>query len=157
MSGMRFRKLRIAFSATCLIACVLLIALWVRSYWVADVASGRIGTIWSMHGCFQCCLWLHNPSLPAAISSVSLDDLQIDITAAFDLLSFDLQYDSAGILVKLPHWTLALMTAVCGAAPWIRQLKWRFSLRTLLIATTLVAVVLTLIMVAVRLRTPQQH
>ena len=29
---MRFRKLRIAFSATCLIACVLLIVLWVRSY-----------------------------------------------------------------------------------------------------------------------------
>src|SRR6478672_10879160 len=33
---MRFRKLRIAFSATCLIACVLLIALWVRSYWWFD-------------------------------------------------------------------------------------------------------------------------
>ena len=29
---MRFRKLRIAFSATCVIACVLLIVLWVRSY-----------------------------------------------------------------------------------------------------------------------------
>jgi hypothetical protein len=33
---MRFRKLRIAFSVTCLIACVLLIALWVRSYWKVD-------------------------------------------------------------------------------------------------------------------------
>src|SRR5215207_8940989 len=33
---MRFRKLRIAFSATCLIAWVLLIALWVRSYWWID-------------------------------------------------------------------------------------------------------------------------
>src|SRR6476469_394529 len=32
---MRFRKLRIAWSVMCLIACVLLIALWVRSYsWV---------------------------------------------------------------------------------------------------------------------------
>ena len=30
------RYLRIAFSATCVIACVLLIALWVRSYWFAD-------------------------------------------------------------------------------------------------------------------------
>src|SRR4051812_31782842 len=30
---MRFRKLRIAFSITCAIACVLLIGLWVRSYW----------------------------------------------------------------------------------------------------------------------------
>ena len=30
---MRFRKLRIAWSVICSIACVLLIALWVRSYW----------------------------------------------------------------------------------------------------------------------------
>src|SRR4051812_44522324 len=29
--------MRIAFSATCLIACVLLIVLWVRSYWCEDV------------------------------------------------------------------------------------------------------------------------
>ena len=28
---MKFRYLRVAFSATCLIACVLLIVLWVRS------------------------------------------------------------------------------------------------------------------------------
>jgi hypothetical protein len=33
------RYLRIAFSATCLIACVLLIVLWVRSYWRFDVIS----------------------------------------------------------------------------------------------------------------------
>src|SRR4051812_6024482 len=36
---MRFRKLRIAFSATCLIACVLLIVLWVRSYWWVEQVS----------------------------------------------------------------------------------------------------------------------
>src|SRR4029079_6900571 len=33
---MRFRKLRIAWSVLCAIACVLLIALWVRSYWWWD-------------------------------------------------------------------------------------------------------------------------
>src|SRR3977135_1190449 len=37
---MRLRKLRIAFSTTCLIACVLLIVLWVRSYWRLDALSG---------------------------------------------------------------------------------------------------------------------
>ena len=31
---MRFRLLRIAFSAMCLIACVLVVELLVRSYWV---------------------------------------------------------------------------------------------------------------------------
>ena len=41
---MRFRKLRIAWSVGCgLVACVLLIALWVRSYWFDDsVAKGHI-------------------------------------------------------------------------------------------------------------------
>src|SRR6478609_241719 len=33
---MRFRKLRIAWSVGCGIACVLLIVLWVRSYWWFD-------------------------------------------------------------------------------------------------------------------------
>ena len=33
---MKYRKLRIAFSATCGIACVLLVVLWVRSYWWVD-------------------------------------------------------------------------------------------------------------------------
>src|SRR6266550_2296875 len=41
---MRYRKLRIAFSATCLIACVLLIVLWVRSYWWNDGISGTNGS-----------------------------------------------------------------------------------------------------------------
>ena len=39
----------------------------------------------------------------------------------------------------LPHWFAALCPAALAAIPWIR---WRFSLRTLLIATTLVAAAL---------------
>src|SRR6185369_457567 len=36
------RYVRIAFSATCLVACVLLIVLWVRSYWTWDFAFLRL-------------------------------------------------------------------------------------------------------------------
>jgi hypothetical protein len=50
----------------------------------------------------------------------------------------------------IPHWFPVLLTAMLFTVPWIRQLSWRFSLRTLLIATTLVAVVLGLICYAVR-------
>ena len=39
---MSFRKLRIAFSATCLIACALLIVLWVRSYRWLDLIKGPL-------------------------------------------------------------------------------------------------------------------
>jgi hypothetical protein len=37
----------------------------------------------------------------------------------------------------LPHWFPVLLTALLATVPWLR---WRFSLRTLLIAITLVAV-----------------
>jgi hypothetical protein len=50
-------------------------------------------------------------------------------------------------LLMFPHWFLVLLSAAFATAPWIR---WRFSLRTLLIATTLVAVVLGLIVWAAR-------
>src|SRR6476661_7413421 len=41
---MKFRKLRIAWSVLCGIACVLLILLWVRSYWWNDSVFKRLGT-----------------------------------------------------------------------------------------------------------------
>jgi hypothetical protein len=39
---MRYLKLRIAWSAFCCIACVLLIVLWVRSYWQRDGVIGLV-------------------------------------------------------------------------------------------------------------------
>jgi hypothetical protein len=44
--------------------------------------------------------------------------------------------------VYVPHWFAACLVAIFAALP---RLRWRFSLRTLLIAMTLVAVVLGLI------------
>jgi len=41
---MRFRKLRIAWSVGCGLACVLLIALWVRSYWLIDTVGNARNT-----------------------------------------------------------------------------------------------------------------
>src|SRR6187200_769128 len=40
---MRFRKLRIAWSVFWALACVLLIVLWVRSYWWCDILGYRKG------------------------------------------------------------------------------------------------------------------
>jgi hypothetical protein len=54
----------------------------------------------------------------------------------------------AGTGLVIPYWSLVLVTPLLAVAPWIR---WRFSLRTVLIATTLVAVVLGLIVYASRL------
>jgi hypothetical protein len=41
-----------------------------------------------------------------------------------------------------PHWIVVIVSGAVAIMPWLR---WRFSLRTLLIATTVVAVVLGLI------------
>jgi len=40
-------------------------------------------------------------------------------------------------VIRLPYFLLVALSAAAVAVPWLR---WRFSLRTLLIATTLVAV-----------------
>ena len=47
--------------------------------------------------------------------------------------------------LTFPFWLPVLVSAMLSAIPWIRQLPWRFTLRTLLIATTLIAVGLGLI------------
>jgi hypothetical protein len=49
----------------------------------------------------------------------------------------------------IPQWLLVLSVLLLAAAPWLRCSA-RFSLRTLLIATTLVAVVLGLMVWAAR-------
>ena len=47
---MKYRKLRIAWSAVCGIVCLLLIVLWVRSYWWRDYAYiRRIGALPKQH------------------------------------------------------------------------------------------------------------
>ena len=48
------------------------------------------------------------------------------------------------VAISTPHWFVTLLFALFAAIPWIRR-KWRFSLRTLFIVTTLVAVMLGLI------------
>jgi hypothetical protein len=49
--------------------------------------------------------------------------------------------------IQLPHWLPLIVFFILSVCPWMFSLPWskRFSLRTLLIATTLVAAVLGLI------------
>jgi hypothetical protein len=46
----------------------------------------------------------------------------------------------AGRVVVIPHWSPVLLFGAIASCPWLPWFKWRFSVRTLLIATTLVAV-----------------
>jgi hypothetical protein len=152
---MKFRKLRISWSVGCAIACVLLIVLWVRSYrWNNQLSiplsdtqvvgpnsfSGRIsfGVCTAPEAKF---MW------PAGLKSERITDntpipgFTYGRITGIPIRTVD--------FVQVPYWFVFLLAAAVGAAPWISVSK-RFSLRTLLIATTLVAVVLGLIVAVLR-------
>src|SRR4051794_2500822 len=107
---MTFRKLRIALTASCLIACVLLTVLWVRSHWWRDYFSigqfaGRGLAIESAVGQFAFRLFPINHNAPSFKwwQTPLADDPS---RPANSRLGFNLYFgrDYAGIVV--PHWFL---------------------------------------------------
>jgi hypothetical protein len=136
------RLLRIGWSAGWVITCLLLIAMWVRSYWQWDSPSawskqvGLVAQINSTEGQIQLVVYQY-PTTPG-LSEWPTDSASVKKPA------FRAHWlaNPPGISAYAPHWFPVLLFATFAAAPWLR---WRFSLRTLLIATTLVAVVLGLI------------
>ena len=156
------RYLRIAFSATCLIACVLLIALWVRSYWWQDIlhftVAGRADiTIGSHWGGF----WITAVDLRNLMSGLQelFPNQPVTFSSSFTgtdsharpLWGYSTKTTPFPITTIVScHCFSILLLVTFAAVPWIRHLKWRFSLRTLFIATTLVAVVLGAIAYAAR-------
>jgi hypothetical protein len=139
------KYLRIAVTALCLAACVLLIALWIRSYRVQDVVYGWFpfpGYLQINSTCGdikiianaekQEAVWRYNSRAPEARGRNWFFNLE--------------QHNRFGwwLDITVPHWSLSL--ALAGLAALI-SVHWsrRFSLRTLLIATTVVAVGLGLI------------
>jgi hypothetical protein len=138
---MGFRKLRVAWSVAWGIAAVLLVVLWVRSCWWHEQASYSTlsktyfsirsdnGYLTGFQGDFRPSRhtpgWLYT-------SGVTREDWH----------HFIFKWNSKYRIISLPHAAVAILFATPAIAPWLR---WRFSLRTLLVATTLVAVVLGLI------------
>jgi hypothetical protein len=159
---MRFRKLRIAWSVGWIIACVLLIVLWVRSYYVNDVVwnvnkSFVVITIGSTSGTAY--LFRENrgvASITVALSGGGTATDKVSQTFGWKHTSskpakidsmFKWESTATAIMIHIPYWLLEVPFVAAGLIPWLPR---RFTLRTLLIATTVVAVVLGLIVYAVR-------
>ena len=166
------RYLRIAFSATCGIACVLLVVLWVRSYYRCDTivgdyrngwkfcvgnCRGRIGFAWIPPYTWNR-LWIDpagNEVFPSQWNSRQIvsrgdyllsSDGHITLIAHTDVTQVGRVWAPAvQTTLMAPYWMLTLPVATIGALTTLPWIRWRFSLRTLLIATTLVAVVLGII------------
>jgi hypothetical protein len=163
---MRFRKLRIAWSVGCGIACVLLICLWVRSYWWLDIItknSPGFGWFTETGSCegridFFLCEPKRETSFSTwsvlSVSEIKENEALIAKNGGEEITPGQRWYFNFrlvgggywGFEADTPHAVLVLASATLAGIPWIR----RFSLRTLLIATTLVAVVLGVGVYAVR-------
>jgi hypothetical protein len=145
---MKYRKLRIAWSVWCCIACLLLIALWVRSYWVVDFIQGtwsgtKLVRIYIEPGTIGVGVtnqsfrlpWTNSP-MPA---SKYMEAVRLRPNPPSRVWGYSAFTTTAWCL---PFWHLILFVASVATLPWLR---WRFSLRTLLIGMTMVAAALGLI------------
>jgi hypothetical protein len=149
---MIFRNLRIAWSLVCGITCVLLIVLWVRSNWRVDTLefkdSRKLVAVGSIRGkvVLSRSFWLDSfgeedisPEFGFTSSDFAWDE--IFPQTMFSLVNGPWEGDCE---VCFPHWSALSIVVVFSAVPWLSRLT-RFTLRTLLIATMLVAVGLGLV------------
>jgi hypothetical protein len=153
---MRYRKLRIAWSVVWGVVAVLVIVLWVRSYWRADTAvvvvsrSSVIG-FGSGLGSLAATLSVRVPGyfnqtwyIISGANGGSGDFQSQYLPGNRKVLGFGITQQPSFTSIYAPCWSFVFVAGALCSLPWIRWSK-RFSLRTLLIATTLVAVVLGLI------------
>jgi hypothetical protein len=139
---MKYRKLRVAWSVGCGVLCLLLIALWVRSYFGRDkidvfniVASSGRGklTIDRMPKT------LRPPRVTAF--GVILPPRRV-VKPSVDVLGFYVGWNSsADWMVSTPHRFWVALFGLFAAAPWV---CWSFSLRELLIGMVAAAAILEL-------------
>jgi hypothetical protein len=152
------RYLRIAFSAVCGIACVLLVVWWLRGYWYQDYVSGRVSNsrsihITSWHG------WVSFHSIwdtkflkePSQLSAWDFTSHFIKPDPIFGKSALprpgwvwherNIANRQTSFNMVVPCWSPVLFVAAFAALPWLGSFR-RFSLKTLLIATTVLAVVL---------------
>jgi hypothetical protein len=182
------RPLRIAVSVVSGVCCVLVIVLWVRSYFIAErlhlpIGSNKSIAFASKQGRFFVLSYL-NVSQPNAWktglyrhSTTDEESFPSWDVADYSRLGFGILHEPPytipqlvqpvpgkpgymvtwnggvmmlkGFAVMFPAWFLTLLTAAIAFVPWM-PIRRRFSLRTLLIATTAVAVLLGLIAWVIR-------
>jgi hypothetical protein len=153
MAGMRFRKLRIAFSAVCGVVCLLLIALWVRSYWWYDIfnvqlAESRPLRIYSQSGLFYIGTAhdLGSDRHKPGDWSFHHSQIERDRNELWTWFRFRCQLIWNDFFIFVPHWALVLTSGAFAAIAYFKS-NCRFSLRSFLLATTLVALILGIIIV----------
>jgi hypothetical protein len=140
---MKFRKLRTASSTLCGLAALLLIVFWLRSYSQLDYCKVPIGAL-HIHTIKGKIIFFALPQRP----DWKFGSVPMQYVAHHPVLSspysgwptpggFTINEEPPAAHIHLPFLAATLAMAFFGTIVWIPV---RFSLRTLLFATTLVAV-----------------
>ena len=133
---LRFRKVRIAWSVGCGVACVLMLGLWARSYFWNDnllIGTGQRGSnvvIVSNWGFLQA---LFNQTI-----TVTGIEYTKQIAWTRTDVGFEWRDDGA---IKVPDLFPIVIALAAGVAPWIRW-SLRFSLSTILLSMAILAAIL---------------
>jgi hypothetical protein len=161
-----FRYLWLAWSAFSLVASLFIIALWIRSYWWLDYRfcefGGNSGVfVHSLQGQLRVILISEPSNLAFSVPSEGTGLLELwretfglpnsphRIPAEWapdhsNLRKFAWTRYPDGQRFVVPDWFLAVLCGVLAGAPWVR----RFSLRSLLITMTVLAVFLGVVMLS---------
>lgn len=138
------RNLRIAFSTACFVACLLLIAAWIRSYsWDDSICGpwngGQQTLAVSSDGQLFAGVWSGNGALWKWFSMPT--PFRHPPGTPFNCRGFGIGRTSNACGLVVPYYFAVILFLVLAAVSWP---LWsiRFSLRTLLIAMTLVAATL---------------
>jgi hypothetical protein len=145
---MKRHRLRIVGAVGGVVGCLLLLALWMRSYYYRDVVGGVV--------------WSHVLTIESVEGSISVDWYYLN--PAFSgrtggVTSYGRSSHGFGVRITprfaLAYWPLLLLFGTLCLIPWMGRIAWdakfsRFSLRDLFIITTLAALILGLIAYALR-------
>lgn len=155
------RALRISITAAGLLMSALVAVMWLRNFWWADVFwaplpnAGQVA-IASADG--QVEFGISYPALRGAARANQGTELwgwqtyTASRNRVFDILLpwkqvIHYRVTRNGSIAMLPHWLLAIVPLLLAGMLWIRWSR-RFTIRTMLVITTLVAVVLALVVTA---------
>jgi hypothetical protein len=154
----RWFWLRVAVSTFFGLLTVALCVLWVRSYWYWDsVRAGYPPCLYAMDSANgEFAVGGFAPTDPdlkvvpswkyvCGDSERSMSFVRIDRATTLGRVGFAFGFDGSGFGIAFPYWFPVMLCSGVGLVLW-KNWTPRFSLRTLLIATTLLAVVLGLLM-----------
>jgi hypothetical protein len=163
-SRIKYRKLRVAWSVACGVLCLLLIVLWVRSYQWADtfsfpITSKHLLGVGSAQGGMTAIKSEYVPGyyksrwefehFPIADPSTAKLFRPHNRPGFYGVFDLGFIVSAPFFVICVPYWCLIGGAIAIGYAPWTQRFG-SFSLRTLLIGMTVVAILLALILWASR-------